>query len=206
MYKKYKLAIFAALTSFALNASSAVIAVESLGYNYNGNVDYLSPVGQEFVAAHNSLDFINIFMSDSSSGEDVHEVYLLLREGGIYGDIVAQSTTIQLEDCFNFIEEPGCGIGGGFSTEIEFSFTKTLINIDTKYTFEIVSAGRSLSVGYYRSGGYDGGSAFFNGSKTADDLWFQVGHIEVPTPTSILLFGSALGLLARNRFYATKDG
>ena len=187
-------------SSVLVNAATVdIIDAEYQGYNYNANVDNFSPVSQSFTAGANQLDFINLLLLDMDPTSDNLQSHLIVRDGDVNGAIIGQSQTVVLEDCFNFTEAPGCGISGGTATAVRFDFSSLSLLSENLYTFEIVDLGSGLGFGYDLNGGYDEGTAYFNGVASTSDLWFSAGHIsEVPVPAAFWLFIS--GLLALTGF------
>jgi len=192
----YKLLIGITLLFSSVIANAATVDIvdaEYQGYNYNTNVDYFSPVGQSFTAGANQLDFINLLLLDMGPGTENLQSNVIVRDGDINGAIIGQSQTVVLEDCFNFTEAPGCGISGGTATAVRFDFSSLSLFSGNLYTFEIIDLGTGLGFGYDLNGGYEEGTAYFNGAASTSDLWFSAGHISaVPVPAALWLFISGL--------------
>lgn len=147
---------------------------------YNSSVDYISPAGQSFTPAANKIEYIKFSLSDNSTANISHGAYVNIREGSINGNIIGVSNEVELEDCFNREEGPGCEIGGGYSVEVRFEFPEPVSLVPgTVYVAQIVTINSrsGLGVSYSLADEYDVGEMISNGYPEGNqDLWFEEGY------------------------------
>ena len=199
--KKLVLGIMVFLGSTISQATPIdIVDLEYVNSNYGRSISHTDPIGQTFTATANVIDFVDVWLRDQSTINSSHEVYIEIREDYFNGNLIGRSNTVELEDCFNFSRGAGCGSSGGYSAAIHFDFSSLDLVIDSTYIFEIVDVKGTLGVSYDRNGGFDGGSAYFNGRSTNYDLSFRTGHIEqVSEPSTIALLGFSLVIVTRRR-------
>lgn len=92
------------------------------------------------------------------------------------GEVLAVSQERYLDDCFNFIAEPGCGMGGGNPAEVTFLFEPLVpVNAGETYVMELVvdPVGDGVTVSYYSADVYSDGGYYRQGVPYLDDLWFR---------------------------------
>jgi hypothetical protein len=135
-----------------------------------------APVGQSFVPRQNYLLGVTLKLSDAGGAGMGNWMKIQLRKDAMDGEVVAVSQERYLEDCFNFIAEPGCGMGGGNAAEVTFLFVSpTPVTVGETYVVELVvdPAGDGVNVSYYSGDVYSEGGYYRQGVPYMDDLWFR---------------------------------
>lgn len=135
-----------------------------------------APVGQSFVPRQNALLGVTLKLSDAGGVGLGNWMKIQLRSDAIDGEVVAVSQERYLEDCFNFIAEPGCGMGGGNPAEVTFLFEPLVpVTVGATYVVELVvdPAGDGVNVSYQSADVYSDGGYYRQGVPHLDDLWFR---------------------------------
>lgn len=136
----------------------------------------VAPVGQSFVPRQSALLGVTLKLSDAGGAGMGNWMKIQLRRDTMDGEVVAISQERYLEDCFNFVAEPGCGMGGGNPAEVTFLFGPPVpVVIGETYVAELVvdAAGDGVNVAYYSADAYSDGGYYRQGVPYMDDLWFR---------------------------------
>jgi len=145
-----------------------------LGSNFSA-MDF-APVGQSFVPRQDFILGVMLKLSDAGGAGIGNWAEIRLRKDSIFGEVVAVSDEFYLEDCFNFIADPGCGLGGGNPAQITFLFEQPIaVDVGNIYVMELVvdAFGDGLLVAYYPGDVYSEGGYYKQGMPSLDDLWFR---------------------------------
>ena len=178
-FSKLSCLIFLAASSYGCKKVDVVDQEQTGSIDASFSIGHFAPVGQSFVPSATKLNYVKLNLLDNGGFDGDHVVYLNIRESTIDGDVIGVSETLILEDCFNFEEGPGCGIGGGYTTEVRFGFVEDVVLVpDSTYVLEIVPGGLSsnLNVGNSHSDLYELGGYFKDGQENIADLWFEEGY------------------------------
>ena len=178
-FSKISCLIFFAAASYGCKKVDVADQAQTDSIDASFSISYLAPVGQSFVPSATKLNYVKLNLLDNGGFEGEHVVYLNIRESTIDGDVIGVSETLTLEDCFNFEEGPGCGIGGGYTAEVRFGFVEDVVLVpDSTYVLEIVpeDGTSNLNVGYSHLDLYDLGGYFWDGQENPEDLWFEEGY------------------------------
>lgn len=178
-FSKLSCLIFLAASSYGCKKVDVPDQAQTDSIDASFNISYFAPVGQSFVPSASKLNYVKLNLLDNGGFDGDHVVYVNIRESTIDGDVVGVSETLILEDCFNFEEGPGCGIGGGYTVEVRFDFVEDVALVpDLTYVLEIVPEGVSsnLNVGNSHSDLYELGGYFKDGQENIEDLWFEEGY------------------------------
>jgi hypothetical protein len=135
-----------------------------------------APIGQSFVPQQDFILGVMLKLSDAGGAGMGNWAEVRLRKNRIDGEVVAVSDEFYLEDCFNFIADPGCGLGGGNPAQITFLFAQPVaVEADNVYVMELVvdAMGDGLLVAYYPGDVYPEGGYYKQGMPSLDDLWFR---------------------------------
>lgn len=135
-----------------------------------------APLGQSFVPRQPALLGITLKLADAGGVGVGNWLKIQLRRESMDGEVLAVSQERYLEDCFNFIAEPGCGRSGGSPAEVTFLFEPpTAVTIGEIYVAELVvdAAGDGVEVAYYTADVYRAGGYYRYGVPYLDDLWFR---------------------------------
>lgn len=135
-----------------------------------------APVGQSFVPRQSHLLGVTLKLSDAGGAGMGNWMKIQLRRDSMDGEVVAVSQERYLEDCFNFIAEPGCGMGGGNPAEVTFLFVSpAAVTVGETFVMELVvdPAGDGVNVSYYSGDVYGDGGYYRQGVPYLDDLWFR---------------------------------
>jgi hypothetical protein len=134
------------------------------------------PIGQSFTPALSSVGFIRLYIYNT--GGAIATVHVNLLASSITGNILGSSETVPISSAAaSYFDFP-------FSTPIS-------VTPGTTYFFRPMADSDTVGVnkGNYN---YSGGSAFFTGTSSPQDLWFREG-IVVPEPSSLsLIIGSGV--------------
>jgi hypothetical protein len=146
------------------------------------NIQFFSPIGQEFTPALTSLDAVELFTNGIGATLVVN-----IRQDTITGPLLGTSLSVSLQDLF-----PGI-------THFDFPATVPLVPGQLYVIEALVASGDFAEIG--SSGGpfstYPGGNQILQGvPQPNNDLWFREGPAAVPEPgSSFVLFGlGALGV------------
>lgn len=135
-----------------------------------------APVGQSFVPRQDFILGVMLKLSDAGGAGLGNWAEIRLRKDRIDGEVVAVSEEFYLEDCFNFIADPGCGLGGGNPAQITFLFEQPVaVDAGNVYVMELVvdAMGDGLLVAYYPGDVYSDGGYYKQAMPSLDDLWFR---------------------------------
>lgn len=135
-----------------------------------------APVGQSFVPQQNFILGVMLKLSDAGGAGIGNWAEVRLRKDRLDGEVVAVSDEFYLEDCFNFIADPGCGLGGGNPAQITFLFEQPIaVEVGNIYVMELVvdAMGDGLLVAYYPGDVYPDGGYYKQAMPSLDDLWFR---------------------------------
>lgn len=192
-------ALLAPFSAFALEIDqSQTVSSASIAANY------YSPFGQSFTPTHNTLSQVTLKLTDTSTATAGSNAHLVIRASNISGPILGTSETIVLEDCFNFVEAPGCGLAGGYGKEIQFSFVNEVtIEPGVEHFIEFVVSGDPVGVSYAYNNEYIDGVMYKQGVAQNNDLWFKTSgqfnsnqSIMVSDGQSLLNYGLEGNLLS----------
>jgi len=149
------------------------------------SIDYYGPLAQSFVPQSSQLAAIQVSLLDSGGALGEGSVVQLQLYSNT-GQLLATSTTVELEDCFNFDAGPGCGLGGGTTVPVNFSFDVNLaVEPGESYTFELIQlSGTAVNAGYSYDDTYSNGDMILQGLPEQGDLAFVTFG---PAPTIILV-------------------
>lgn len=143
------------------------------------SISYADPVWQSFIPKSSALSAISLDLLDNGGFPvDAGEVSISLHKGDINAYVIAQSESVVLEDCFNVEQPAGCGLGGGSTVPIKFSFPEDVnLSADELYTFKVnIHNGSNVNIGYSYNDTYEAGSFSRNGELQSGDLAFST-HI-----------------------------
>ena len=149
-----------------------------------------TPIGQEFVPALSSLDFVDLRLY-GGGGSATGTFEVRIHSGSISAPILAASSPASTTDGMERV------------THFEFGAPVTLTPGST-YVIELaqLSAGSEWGVAEAFGGGYDAGRMLWGGlpSSQGRDLWFQEG-VAVPEPgvISLCMLGVGFYLILRRR-------
>lgn len=161
--------------------------------NHQFDAETYAPTGQSFVPQQPYLLGVTLKLSDAGGFGIGNWVKIQLREQSIDGAIVAISQERYLEDCFNFIADPGCGLGGGNPAEITFLFAVPVeLEVGATYVMElrVDPAGDGIMVAHHTSDVYSSGGYYKLGMPYAEDLWFRT--LAPDTPQILVSTGNQL--------------
>lgn len=162
------------LLPFAVNAYQIDQAQTLATHSFSAQA--FAPVGQSFVPRQGYLLGVTLKLSDAGGAGMGNWMKIQLRRDSMDGEIVAVSQERYLEDCFNFIADPGCGMGGGNPAEVTFLFAvPAAVMIGETYVMELVvdPAGDGVNVFYHTADAYSDGGYYRQGVPYLDDLWFR---------------------------------
>jgi hypothetical protein len=178
-------AMLVALTISPPQASASILSVvDQSNDNFTPglfqNIEFFSPIGQEFTPLLSQLDVVELFTTDFSGGAGA-SLQVNIRSGTIAGAILGTSSIVN--------------VAGGFQGVTHFDFAASVALVPSAlHVIELVHvAGGAWGVG--SSGGpnstYSGGNQILQGApQTNNDLWFREGlAVAVPEPTTLLLLG-----------------
>ena len=189
------------LAAFSFTSIQGAAAQGTFIYDQQSSVDgsYLEgaladiqgaqPFGQSFTPSLSSVNFIRLYIYDSTAGGGgPGTLSVNLRTGSITGAILGTADPVILEP--------------GFSGLVNFHFASpvSLTPQDTYYFQPFVQAGGRWGTFEDRYN-YSGGTAFGLGVPSSNfDLWFREG-IFVPEPSSaaLLALGGGIFVLLRHR-------
>lgn len=144
--------------------------------NNSFSAQAFAPVGQSFVPRQNHLLGVTLKLTDAGGAGMGNWMKIQLRRDSMDGDVVAVSQERYLEDCFNFIADAGCGLGGGNPAEVTFLFVSPVaVIVGETYVMELVvdPAGDGVNVSYNAADVYSDGGYYRQGVPYLDDLWFR---------------------------------
>lgn len=157
------------------------------------NVQAFAPVGQSFVPRQEYLLGVTLKLTDAGGAGMGNWMKIQLRRDAMDGEVVAVSEERYLEDCFNFIADPGCGLAGGNPAEITFLFTvPQQVTIGSTYVVELVvdPVGDGISVAHSSGDTYSDGGYYQQGIPYTADLWFRT--LAPGTPEILVSTGEQL--------------
>lgn len=172
---KARLTLALALSSFS--AYGEIIDQQQNLISHHISVNAFAPVGQSFTPALTQITRITVALSDAGGFGVGNHVHIKIRKNTITGDIIAQSESLFLDDCFNFEQDPGCNLGGGESAPITFTFNDPVQVISGEsYVFEIVPEGNGdgLLAGYSNTDELMNGQLIKSGSPQQGDMRFTL--------------------------------
>lgn len=139
------------------------------------SVAYFAPMGQTFTPQNDTLSSVHLKLTDGAGSAGAN-AYLEIRQTDLNGAVVATSQTVNLADCFNFSQGPGCGLSGGSAATVAFTFNQP-VNLTIGQTYALVlgsdSASDDFGVGYSYGDDYANGAMYTQGMATSTDWWFE---------------------------------
>lgn len=177
--------LFIALALCSFSAYGEIIDQQQTQLTHVISANAFAPVGQSFIPELTQLTQITLQLSDAGGFGVGNHVHLNIRKQSIHGEIIAQSGSQFLEDCFNFEQGPGCNVGGGTPVAISFDFSDSVnLEIGNTYVFEVATegSGDGLLVAYSNSDNYLNGQMIKSGSEQQGDLQFTtygIGELQI---------------------------
>ena len=172
---KTRLTLALALSSFS--AYGEIIDQEQHRATHNISINAFAPVGQSFTPTLNQITRVSVGLSDAGGFGVGNHAHVKIRKNTVTGDVIAQSESLFLEDCFNFEQGAGCNLGGGEPVPVTFSFSEPIqVNRNESYVLEIVPEGNGdgLLAGYSNSDELMNGQLIKSGSAQQGDMQFTL--------------------------------
>jgi hypothetical protein len=146
------------------------------------------PFGQSFTPATSAVNFVRLYLFDSTADASGATIRINLRSGSITGSVLSSTDPLAVPQ--------------GFVGTANFLFPANIpLSPGTQYYFqpEVISGGQ-ISVAAYNNFHYAGGNAYSMGvASPGFDLWFREGVYNVPEPSSLALALSGLVFLLLRR-------
>lgn len=173
----YKTRLTLALALCSFSAYGEIIDQQQARVTHNISADAFVPLGQSFTPELAQLTRITVGLGDAGGFGVGNHAHIKIRQSTIDGEVVAQSESLFLEDCFNFDQGPGCNLGGGTVAPVTFQFEEPVaVTLGATYVFEIVpeGTGDGLLVGYSQSDELANGQMIKSGSAQQGDIQFTL--------------------------------
>ncbi|MDO3381613.1 cellulose binding domain-containing protein [Gilvimarinus algae] len=173
---KTVLTLSTAIAATFIMAASNALTVDQQQTDIDASKSFTSySIAQSFTPTADAIKAIDLNMLDGSSLSVGGTAFITLHLDDPENEAIAETEPVFLEDCFNFSEGPGCGLGGGSSTTVTFEFSENIsLNIGQTYVFSIhANDDLFFNVAYSYDNTYDSGTLYVDGISQPEDLAFK---------------------------------
>jgi PEP-CTERM motif len=193
---KFRLVIFQILASVLAYGQDNVIydqqsSTDETAFPYGAGATLQqvpAPYGQSFTPSFSAVDFIRLNLNDKDPNIGSGAIlFVNLRANAINGPVLAATLSLALTN--------------GFTGVVNFFFSNSVpLTPNTTYFFEpVVESGEEWNaiVAEYN---YPGGTGYSGGfPSSGSDFWFREGIVPEPSSTLLVLLGSGLFILRRQK-------
>lgn len=179
-------AVLAAMTSLCIAAAAHAYVIDQSctpTVFAEWSIALLGPAGQEFTAATNRLNVVELWISHGFAGiEPPTDLVVRIRAGVVSGAVLGESAAVTVQD--------------GHFAPVRFDFaTPVVLTPGLVYVLEaaVTGGGGNPMICGLDGSPYAGGRAILGGAPIDSDLWFRTGATE-DVPVSSTSWGAVKAL------------